>query len=136
MSMSDPIADMLTRIRNGSRAGMACVSMPASRAKAAVAAVLREEGYIAGFQVEGDGAGCSIAARSIKIQLKYFEGAPVIEEIRRISSPGCRVYAGSDELPPVRGGLGVALVSTSKGVMSDKSARRRRLGGEVLCTVF
>jgi len=131
MSMSDPIADMLTRIRNGSRAGMAGVSMPASRAKAAIAEVLREEGYITGFHTEGAGAGSSI-----EVQLKYFEGAPVIEEIHRISSPGCRVYASSDELPSVRGGLGIALVSTSKGVMSDKSARSRRLGGEVLCTVF
>ncbi|CAJ2376154.1 MAG: 30S ribosomal protein S8 [Gammaproteobacteria bacterium] len=131
MSMSDPIADMLTRIRNGSRAGMAGVSMPASRAKAAVAEVLRDEGYIAGFRVEGDGA-----RRRLNVELKYFEGAPVIEEIRRVSSPGCRVYARSGELPSVRGGLGVALVSTSKGVMSDKSARERQLGGEVLCTVF
>lgn len=131
MSMSDPIADMLTRIRNAGRAGKERVAMPASRAKAAVAAVLRDEGYIAAYLERGEGA-----ARTLEVQLKYFNGAPVIEELRRVSRPGCRVYARSDDLPSVRGGLGVALVSTSKGMMSDKSAREQQLGGEVICTVF
>lgn len=131
MSMSDPIADMLTRIRNGSRIGKESVSMPASGTKAAIADVLRDEGYIKGFEVRGDGAG-----KCLEVQLKYFQGNPVIEEIRRISTPGCRIYARSGDLPSVRNGLGVALISTSEGVMTDKSARKRRVGGEVLCTVF
>lgn len=131
MSMSDPIADMLTRIRNGSQASKASVSMPASGAKSAIAAVLKEEGYIVDFEVSGAGAG-----KSLEVRLKYYKGNPVIEEINRISAPGCRIYARSDDLPSVRGGLGVALISTSKGVMTDKSARRLQIGGEVLCTVF
>ena len=131
MSMSDPIADMLTRIRNGSRAGKEGVSMPASGRKAAIAEVLQEEGYIKGYEVSGAGAD-----KSLEVRLKYFKGNPVIEEIDRISKPGCRVYVHSDELPSVRNGLGVALISTSKGVMTDKSARRWQIGGEVLCTVF
>ncbi len=131
MSMSDPIADMLTRIRNGSRASKVDVSMPASKAKAAVAKVLREEGYIDGFEVEGAGA-----EKRLLVRLKYFQGTAVIEEIHRISTPGCRIYASSEELPSVRNGLGVALVSTSEGVMTDRAARRRRVGGEVICTVF
>ncbi len=131
MSMSDPIADMLTRIRNGSRAKQTSVSMPASRIKSAIAEVLRDEGYIADF-AERDGD----VHKTLEVQLKYFEGASVIEEIIRVSRPGCRIYARSDELPSVRNGLGVALISTSKGVMTDKSARRRQVGGEVLCTVF
>ncbi len=131
MSMSDPIADMLTRIRNGCRAGKASVSMPASRNKAAIAAVLQEEGYIRSFEVGGEGAG-----KTLEVRLKYYRGSPVIEEINRISTPGCRIYARSDDLPSVRNGLGVALLSTSKGVMTDRAARRQRIGGEVLCTVF
>ncbi|MGI9311274.1 MAG: 30S ribosomal protein S8 [bacterium] len=131
MSMSDPIADMLTRIRNGAQANKPSVAMPASKAKAAIAAVLRDEGYIAGFEVSGDGA-----ARTLEVRLKYFQGRPVIEELKRVSTPGCRIYARGDQLPSVRNGLGVALVSTSKGVMTDKSARRSGLGGEVVCTVF
>ena len=131
MSMSDPIADMLTRIRNGSRANKESVSMPASGTKAAIAAVLQAEGYIKGFEERGDGPG-----KSLEVRLKYYQGNPVIEEINRISTPGCRIYAHSDELPSVRNGLGVALISTSKGVMTDRAARRRQVGGEVLCTVF
>lgn len=131
MSMSDPIADMLTRIRNGSQAGKESVSMPASVSKAAIAGVLQDEGYIKGFEVRGDGTG-----KSLEVRLKYFQGNPVIEEINRISTPGCRIYARSDDLPSVRNGLGVALISTSKGVMTDKSARRQQVGGEVICTVF
>lgn len=131
MSMSDPIADMLTRIRNGSQANKTTVSMPASQSKAAIAKVLQDEGYIIGFEVQGEGA-----KKVLQVELKYFEGKPVIEEIIRLSRPGCRVYVGSDELPSIRNGLGIALVSTSKGVMTDKTARQQNIGGEVLCTVF
>ena len=131
MSMSDPIADMLTRIRNGSRAGKAEVAMPASKGKTAIAGVLRDEGYIADFSVAGEGA-----SKQMEVQLKYFQGKPVIEELIRISKPGCRIYARSDNLPSVRGGLGVAVISTSKGVITDKTARKKQLGGEVICTVF
>ena len=131
MSMSDPIADMLTRIRNGSQAGKDVVAMPASTTKAAIAGVLRDEGYIKSFEVSGEGAG-----KKLEVRLKYFQGNPVIEEIKRISRPGCRIYAHSDDLPSVRNGLGVALISTSQGMMTDKSARQKQVGGEVICTVF
>ena len=131
MSMSDPIADMLTRIRNAQMAGKASVSMPSSKLKQAVAAVLLEEGYIAGHRVEQDGAKSDLV-----VDLKYFQGKPVIAEIQRASRPGLRAYAGKDELPQVRAGLGVAIVSTSKGVMTDRAARSAGVGGEVLCTVF
>jgi len=129
--MSDPIADMLTRIRNASQVGKARVALPASRIKFAIAEVLKAEGYIDDFETAGDGA-----KRQLELRLKYFRGQPVIEEIARVSRPGCRVYVGGDELPLVRGGLGVALISTSKGVITDKTARREGVGGEVLCTVF
>lgn len=131
MSMSDPIADMLTRIRNASQVKKTQVSVPASRIKAAIAEALKAEGYIDDFEAAGEGAEARITMR-----LKYFRGKPVIEEITRVSSPGCRIYAGSGELPSVRGGLGVALISTSKGVLTDQAARREGVGGEVLCTVF
>ncbi|NKB75548.1 MAG: 30S ribosomal protein S8 [Gammaproteobacteria bacterium] len=131
MSMSDPIADMLTRIRNGLRAQKSSVSMPASNSKAAIAKVLLDEGYIKGFSVSGEGA-----LKSISVDLKYFQGEAVIEEIQRVSLPSCRVYSSCDELPTVRDGLGVALVSTSQGVMTDRAARQLGVGGEVLCTVF
>ena len=131
MSMQDPLADMLTRIRNAQMAGKASVSMPSSKLKQAVAAVLLEEGYIAGHRVEQDGAKSDLV-----IDLKYFQGKPVIAEIQRASRPGLRAYAGKDELPQVRAGLGVAIVSTSKGVMTDRAARSAGVGGEVLCTVF
>lgn len=131
MSMSDPIADLLTRIRNGLQAEKANVSMPHSKVKAAIAAALKEEGYIAGFAVDGEGA-----AKTLTIDLKYYQGRPAIEELQRVSKPGCRVYAGSDDLPAVRGGLGVALISTSKGIMTEKAARKAGVGGEVICSVF
>ncbi len=130
MSMSDPISDMLTRIRNGQRARKVSVSMPASKSKEAIANVLQDEGYITGFAVTGEGAG-----KELTVELKYFEGVPVIERIERASRPGLRIYRGKDELPKVLGGLGVAIVSTSAGVMSDRQAREKGIGGEVLCVV-
>jgi small subunit ribosomal protein S8 len=130
MSMTDPIADMLTRIRNGQGARKVSVSMPASKAKEAVAKVLQDEGYILGFATEGEGA-----LAELKVELKYFEGTPVIETIQRTSKPGLRIYRGKDELPKVLGGLGVAIVSTSAGVMSDRRAREKGIGGEVICVV-
>ncbi len=130
MSMTDPIADMLTRIRNGQKARMVSVTMPASKTKEAIASVLKEEGYITDFSASGDGA-----TRTLTVDLKYFEGVPVIERIQRASRPGLRVYRGKDGLPKVLGGLGVAIVSTSAGVMSDRQAREKGIGGEVLCVV-
>jgi small subunit ribosomal protein S8 len=130
--MSDPISDMLTRIRNGQAARKAQVSMPSSKAKVAIARVLKDEGYIENFQVEEDGGKASLT-----VSLKYQgNGAPVIEQIDRVSRPSLRVFKGKDELPRVRGGLGVAIVSTSKGVMTDRAARAAGEGGEVLCVVF
>jgi small subunit ribosomal protein S8 len=128
--MTDPIADMLTRIRNGQKARMVSVSMPASKAKEAVASVLKEEGYVTDYETAGDGA-----SKTLSIELKYFEGVPVIERIQRASRPGLRVYRGKEDLPRVLGGLGVAIVSTSAGVMSDRQAREQGIGGEVLCIV-
>lgn len=130
MSMQDSLADMLTRIRNAQMAEKQTVSMPSSKLKAAVAQVLQDEGYINGFGVEES------TKSQLTIELKYFEGKPVIEEIDRYSRPGLRKYSGSSKLPNVRGGLGVAIVSTSKGVMTDRAARAAGVGGEVLCTVF
>jgi len=130
MSMSDPIADMLTRIRNGQSARKVSVSMPASKAKEAVAKVLKDEGYILGFATEGEGV-----QKELKVELKYFEGVPVIENIQRTSKPGLRIYRSKDELPKVLGGLGVSIVSTSAGVMSDRQAREKGIGGEVICVV-
>jgi len=130
MSMTDPIADMLTRIRNGQKARMVSVSMPASKAKEAVAKVLKDEGYITDYSTDGEGA-----TKSLSVELKYFEGVPVIERINRASRPGLRIYRGKNDLPKVLGGLGVAIVSTSAGVMSDRQAREKGIGGEVLCIV-
>jgi len=130
MSMSDPIADMLTRIRNAQQAGMETVSMPSSKQKEAICRVLQDEGYIEGFDVARDGNKVFLT-----IRLKYFEGRPVIEHIQRVSKPSRRIYRGKDELPKVQGGLGIAIVSTSKGVMTDKAARRQGFGGEVICVV-
>ena len=130
MTMTDPISDMLTRIRNGQKARKVSVSMPASKAKEAVASVLKDEGYITGFSVEGDGA-----TKELSVELKYFEGVPVIERIQRASRPGLRIYRGKESLPKVLGGLGVAIVSTSAGVMSDRQAREKGIGGEVICIV-
>jgi small subunit ribosomal protein S8 len=131
MSMQDPMSDMLTRIRNAQMAGKTGVEMPGSKLKSAVAAVLKDEGYIASFDtVDVDGK-----AR-LSIELKYYQGKPVIAEIDRISRPGLRKYSGKDELPSVRNGLGVAIVSTSRGVMTERAARAAGVGGEVICTVF
>ena len=130
MSMSDPIADMLTRIRNAQMVEKANVSMPASKLKAAIAAVLRDEGYIDGFEVRRDGA-----KADLQIALKYYAGRPVIERIERVSRPGLRIYRGRDAIPQVLNGLGVAIVSTPKGVMTDRKARQVGVGGEVLCYV-
>lgn len=130
MSMQDPIADMLTRIRNGQSAKKESVSMPSSKVKVAIAKVLSDEGYIQSYQVAGDEK-----KPELVITLKYFEGAPVIESIQRISRPAIRRYSSTSDLPKVMGGLGVAIVSTSKGVMTDKAARKLGIGGEVLCEV-
>jgi small subunit ribosomal protein S8 len=131
MSMSDPIADMLTRIRNGQHVGMECVTMPSSRRKEAIAKVLQDEGYIDGFNVEATPGN----KKNLTINLKYFEGKPVIEKIQRRSRPGLRVYKPTDELPTVLGGLGVAIISTSRGLMTDRVARSQGIGGEVICVV-
>ena len=130
MSMTDPIADMLTRIRNGQKARKVSISMPSSKEKQAIASVLKEEGYSTSFETSGDGA-----AKVLSVELKYFEGAPVIETVKRVSKPGLRVYRGKEELPRVLGGLGIAIVSTSVGLMSDRQAREKGVGGEVICTV-
>lgn len=130
MSMSDPIADLLTRIRNGQRAGHAAVTLPSSKQKTAICRVLQEEGYIGGFQVDGD------VKPLMTVALRYHEGKPVIEELHRVSRPGLRIYKGSGDLPQMRGGLGVSIVSTDRGVMTDRAARQAGIGGEVLCTVF
>ena len=130
MSMQDPIADMLTRIRNAHQRSHPDVTMPASKLKASVAKVLHDEGYIGGFSVNDE------VKTSLTVELKYYEGKPVIEEITRISKPSLRLYVGTDDLPKVRNGLGVAIISTSRGVMTDRAARAAGIGGEVLCTVF
>lgn len=130
MSMTDPIADLLTRIRNGQSSGKTHVSLASSGIKESVLEVLKSEGYVAGYRKESDGA-----KDTLTVELKYHSGAPVIENIQRVSKPGCRVYRGKDDLPTVMGGLGVAIVSTSRGVMSDRQARAEGHGGEVLCVV-
>jgi len=129
MSMSDPIADMLTRIRNAQMVEKTTVSMPASKLKVAIAQVLKDEGYIEGFAVRGD------AKSELEIGLKYYADRPVIERIERVSRPGLRVYKGRNEIPQVMNGLGVAIVTTPKGVMTDRKARQAGIGGEVLCYV-
>ncbi|WP_226666502.1 30S ribosomal protein S8 [Microbulbifer aggregans] len=130
MSMQDPLADMLTRVRNALSRGKGSVSMPSSKLKVAVAKVLKDEGYVTEVSV-GEGA-----KPELTIELKYFQGKPVIAELDRVSRPGLRNYAGKKALPSVRGGLGIAIVSTSQGVMTDRAARQAGVGGEVLCTVF
>ncbi len=130
MSMSDPIADMLTRIRNGQRAEKVTVTMPASKKKQALAELLKAEGFIEGLAVSENGG-----KPELRVHLKYFNGEPVIETLQRVSRPGLRVYKGCDELPSVKNGLGVAVISTSKGVMTDKAARAAGIGGEVICYV-
>jgi small subunit ribosomal protein S8 len=130
MSMSDPIADMLTRIRNAQSTNKASVTMPASKLKGAIAGVLKDEGYIEDFAVR-DSEGKPV----LDISLKYYAGRPVIEKIERVSRPGLRIYRSNDKIPQVMNGLGVAIVSTSKGVMTDRKARAAGIGGEVLCVV-
>ncbi|WP_373020765.1 30S ribosomal protein S8 [Thiomicrorhabdus sp.] len=130
MSMSDPIADMLTRIRNGQMAGHSNVVIPSSKVKLAIAKVLADEGFVSTYSVkENDGKA------ELSVDLKYYEGKPVIEMIKRVSRPGLRVYKNKDELPEVIGGLGIALISTSKGIMTDRDARKSGIGGEVICYV-
>ena len=130
MSMQDPISDFLTRIRNAQRARHATVSMPSSKLKLAVSRVLRDEGYIERFDVSGG------AKPELTVALRYHEGRPVISELKRVSRPGLRIYKGRDDLPEVRSGYGIAIVSTAGGVTTDRAARRAGVGGEVLCTVF
>jgi small subunit ribosomal protein S8 len=130
MSMTDPIADFLTRIRNGQRSGKPEVGMPSSRIKLALAKVLKDEGYIDDYAAGDDGARAVLTVR-----LKYFQGRPVIDRLERVSRPGLRVYKAKDELPKVLGGMGVAIISTSRGVMTDREARASGHGGEVLCIV-
>jgi small subunit ribosomal protein S8 len=128
--MSDPIADMLTRIRNAQSVEKVSVSMPSSKVKVAIAKVLKDEGYIDDFAVRGE-----TGKPELELQLKYYAGQPVIEHIERISKPGLRIYKGADDLPRVKNGLGVAIVSTSSGVMTDRHARAKGVGGEILCVV-
>lgn len=130
MSMTDPVADLLTRIRNAQSANKAEVSVPASKLKASILKVLQDEGYIAGYQ-QGELEG----KPALVVSLKYFQGRPVIETLKRVSKPSLRIYRGKGELPLVNGGLGMAIISTSRGVMSDKEARKIGHGGEVLCVV-
>ena len=130
MSMSDPIADLLTRIRNAQMVAKPTVSVPSSKVKVAIAQVLKDEGYIDGFQVKSEGG-----KSELEIALKYYAGRPVIERIERVSRPGLRVYKGRDDIPRVMNGLGVAILSTSRGVMTDRKARADGVGGEVLCIV-
>ena len=131
MSMQDPIADMLSRIRNAQARGKPSVSMPSSTKKVAIVRVLKDEGYVGDFKVTAEGG-----KPSLEVMLKYFEGKPVIAEIGRVSRSSLRRYAGTDKLPKVRAGLGIAIVSTSRGVMTDRAARAAGIGGEILCTVF
>lgn len=130
MSMQDPISDMLTRIRNAQMVGKVDVTMPSSSLKVNIAKVLEQEGYVGKQTVSGD------VKPQLTIELRYFEGKPVIAELSRVSRPGLRSYSGKDNIPSVRSGLGVAIVTTSQGVMTDRAARAAGIGGEVLCTVF
>jgi small subunit ribosomal protein S8 len=128
--MQDPIADLLTRIRNAQSANHPDVSMPSSKAKVAICQVLEDEGYIEGFSVD------EAAKPTLTVRLRYHQGQPVIEEVARVSRPGLRIYKGCGDLPEVRGGLGVAIISTNRGLLTDRAARAAGIGGEVLCTVF
>lgn len=129
MSLQDPIADMLTRVRNAQKATKVSVKMPASKQKYRIAAVLKDQGYISDFNVSDD------KLKQLIIELKYYQGKPVIEEVKRISRPGLRIFKSKDELPTINGGLGIAIISTSKGVMTDAQARAAGFGGEVICSV-
>ncbi len=130
MSLQDPIADMLTRIRNGQSRAKDSVSMPSSRQKVAIAQLLKDEGYINGFDVTEDGP-----KKTLTVELKYFDGKPVIEILKRVSRPSLRTYKQSDDIDRVKNGLGTAIISTSKGLMTDKTAREQGVGGEVLCII-
>ncbi len=130
MSMSDPIADMLTRIRNGQSADKVSVSMPSSKYKQTIVAVLKDEGYVSDWRVKGDGV-----KKQLVVDLKYYMGKPVIEKITKISRPSLRIYKSAEELPRIIGGMGIAIISTSKGMMTDRTARENGQGGEVICTV-
>lgn len=129
MSMQDPISDMLTRIRNGQAASKVSVKMPSSKQKVAIAAVLKSEGYITDYVVAGD------TKPVLEVTLKYFEGKKVIDTLKRVSRPGLRIYKGANDLPKVMAGLGIAIVSTSQGVMTDRAARKASIGGEIICYV-
>ena len=129
MSMQDPISDMLTRIRNGQAASKVAVKMPSSKLKVAIAELLKAEGYVADYAISGE------VKPELEVTLKYFEAKPVIEQIQRVSRPGLRIYKKKDELPSVMGGLGIAVVSTSKGLMTDRAARKAGMGGEIICYV-
>tara|TARA_B110000091_G_scaffold99077_1_gene107828 strand:+ start:340 stop:729 length:390 start_codon:yes stop_codon:yes gene_type:complete len=129
--MSDPIADLLTRVRNAQMAKLPTVGMPSSKIKIAISKVLQDEGYITGYKIEENGG-----KPILDIELKYFQGRPVIEEIKRASRPGLRSYKGKEDLPKVRAGLGISIMSTNKGLMTETQARAAGIGGEVLCTVF
>ncbi|CEO37977.1 30S ribosomal protein S8 [Photobacterium kishitanii] len=129
MSMQDPISDMLTRLRNGQAAKKVAVKMPSSKLKVAIAALLQEEGFVADYTVTGD------VKPELEVTLKYFEANPVIEQIQRVSRPGLRIYKKKGALPSVMGGLGIAVISTSKGLMTDRAARKAGLGGEIICYV-
>jgi len=131
MSMQDPIADMLTRIRNAGAASLKEVSMPSSKMKAAIAEVMKEEGYIRDYRVDGEGV-----IQNLNVALKLYRGEPVIEGVKRISKPSCRVYCGSQEIPRVRNGLGTVVLSTPQGIISDRKARRQNIGGEIICYVW
>lgn len=129
MSMQDPIADLLTRIRNGQAAGLVTVAMPSSKQKVAIANLLKEEGYVSSVSVTGD------VKKVLEIELKYYQGKPVVELIKRVSRPGLRIYKSCSELPKIQNGLGIAVISTSKGLMTDRAARKNGIGGEVVCYV-
>lgn len=131
MSMQDTLADMFTRIRNAQMAKKPGVEMPSSTTKVAVAKVLQDEGYIAGFKVVGEAN-----KPVLSLELKYFEGKPVIERIKRVSTPGLRIYKGAGDIPKVKDGLGIMIVSTNEGIMTDRAARKANVGGELLCEVF
>ena len=131
MSMQDPIADMLTRIRNAGSAGLKKIVMPASNEKAAIAAVLKEEGFIGDFAVSGEGA-----KRTLGIEIKYYGGKPVIAGLERVSKPSCRVHCGCAEIPRVRNGLGIVVLSTPKGIISGRKAKAENVGGEIICFVW
>ena len=131
MSMQDPIADMLTRIRNAGAASLKSVSMPSSKMKVAIAEVMKQEGYIRDFKVVGDGV-----AKTLDIALKLYRGKAVIEGVKRISKPSCRVYCGSQDIPRVRNGLGTVILSTPQGIISDRTARKNNVGGEIICYIW